>query len=307
MMQIESTKILDREMSLAISKNVRDVASPVLREVINEGIRVFERCSRSARGHDENLGLLSPFLHLIEMLDGAEVALSAASTTSAKLSLRAAFEALLAVEWICQDQSLRYGAAYVVVEIHRRIASIARFARKHPRRKDFIEIMKSDSVGQTVKVPELKDAAERIQGLQKLLSKPHLKEAADEYERVKAKIRNPAFYALWSGPQKIDQLAHKLSKGGLYQMLYRVWSRTVHAEDMERQLGYAEGGAVIQVFRSGDDLEECYSFAIAFGLSGIRSLLGFYRPGELDGTFARWYSEHVRDVYMRLNTGNSLG
>jgi hypothetical protein len=72
---ISTKRLLDREVSAAMTREVRDVGHPVLREVVDEGIRVFERCSATATGRDENIGLLFPFLQLIEMLDATEIEL----------------------------------------------------------------------------------------------------------------------------------------------------------------------------------------------------------------------------------------
>ena len=76
MTDIPARRLLDRYLSLEITKDVRGVAGPALREVIDECVRAFERCSSSARGTDENIGLLFPFLHLAELLDATEIALA---------------------------------------------------------------------------------------------------------------------------------------------------------------------------------------------------------------------------------------
>ena len=92
------SKLLEREVSLAASAEVRTAAAPVLREIIDYGLAAFERCSATAEGHDTPMGVLFPFLHVFEMLDGVEVLLDNAAPVPATITLRAAFEALLSMD-----------------------------------------------------------------------------------------------------------------------------------------------------------------------------------------------------------------
>lgn len=300
-MSIEPTRLLDREVSVAMTAPVREFAAPILREVVDEGLAAFERCNASARGSDENIGLLFPFLQLLEMLDGAEVALNGASTATATVILRAAFEALLAVEWVSREKSLRYGAAYVVADIYRRLTGIERYDSSHPKSREFAAVMRADEAGKDIPVPTIPDAAARMSRLTTLLSAPHLVEAAREYERVRKEgVRNPPFFALWNGPRTLEQLSRRLRKGAQYEILYRQWSRTAHAVDLVRQLGSSDGTPAVRPFRSGDNLAQTYSLAIGFGLAGMRMALGHYRPDELTGSFRTWYVERVQRGYQKL-------
>jgi hypothetical protein len=293
--EIPAAKILDRDLSLSISKETRAIGAPLLREVIDEGVRVFERCSVTARGSDENAGLLFPYLQLFELLDSLEVALDSAATGS--VLLRASFEALLTVEWVASDPSLRYGAAYVVVDLHRRIKGWERFQHGHDRHKTLKATFEKDELGQHITLPIEQDAEKRIAALRSLLAKPHLQDAEAEYQ----KLKNPAFYALWGGPRTLEQLALRLGRGGQYEFLYRLWSATAHTEDLQRQLGSREGSAAVRPFRSGESLKDEYHFGVFFGLQAMRCLLKHYRPSELDTWFAPWYKRSIRERYLALS------
>ena len=299
--KVPATKILDRELSRAITREVCRVAAPALREVVDEGIRVFQRCSATARGTDEHIGLLFPFLQLTELLDGTDVLLEGGAVVPARLVLRGAFEALLTVEWVARDHPLRYGAAYVVVDIHQRIAGCEQYSQAHPRRDQLLAAIRSDEFGGHVKIPTIKNAAEKAAAYRALLDAPHLRDAATEYERTRKKLSNPPFYSLWDGPRNIEQLAHRLARAGHYEILYRSWSRTAHAEDVMRQLGEVEGEAAVRPFRSGEGLSTAYTFALSFGLAAIRSVLGFYRPEELKTSFAIWYKKQISGPFKRVS------
>ena len=305
MTEIASGKILHRALSKEASREVREVGGPALREVEDECTRVFERCSASARGTDEHIGLLFPFLQLAELLDSAEVSLAEASTVGASVILRAALESLLTVEWVGADASMRYGAAYVVTDIHRRIAGLEQFLPSGTRRKQREASMRADALGADIELPTLPDAQERIDGFRELLKEQHLAAAAEEYARRRKGGGKVEFFSLWDGPRGIEQLALKLNRGGQYDFLYRSWSRLVHSADVMRQLTSSEGSAAVQAFRSGEGLSDSYTFAIAFGLDGMRVVLGRYRPDELAKSYPEWYKVHISNALRRLSTAKA--
>ncbi len=299
---VAAEKILDRDISAAITRDVREVGRTLLREVVDEGIRVFERCSKSATGRDENIGLLFPFLQLIELLDGAEVVLDGSSVVGSNPILRAAFEALLTIEWVARDSDLHYGAAYVVCDLHRRIASHQQYAEGHEKRRQLLTALEADDFVVPITIPVLPDAAPKIAGLEALLKAPHLAPAETEYQATRTKMRggSPRFHALWAGPGNIEQLAAKLGRAGYYQILYRQWSLTGHADDVLRQLTHLDGAAALRPFRNGDGLGAAYVHASQFGVFGIRALLKFYRKEELGNSFQAWYKSHIRNSLRRL-------
>lgn len=306
MESVPSKKILDRELSDAITKEVRAVGRPALRELVDEGIRVFERCSATATGHDENIGLLFPYLHLLETLDAVELALDGSSTVGANIILRPTFEALLTVEWVASTPDLRYGAAYVVADIHHRIGQYERYSPGHVKQKQLLSAIKSDTIAKNIDVPAEEDAVSKIAGLRELLNAPHLVAAAVEYQRTRdknKKKKRPAFHALWDGPENVEQLAKKLGRSAFYEILYRGWSQSTHAVDVVRQLGHKDGAPAVRPFRSGDGLKTSYSLALTFGLTGLRTVLTFYRKDETTA-HVKWYKGNISEPLRRLSEGD---
>ena len=66
---------LDRETALAQTRNIRGLGAPILLALTDWGAEIFERCSGTAPNGEEDLGILMPLHHLVEMLDGIEVLL----------------------------------------------------------------------------------------------------------------------------------------------------------------------------------------------------------------------------------------
>lgn len=84
--------LLDRDLSVAETREIRELGRPVLQSVVDTAVGVFERSSQTAGDGDANLGILMPFHHAIEMLDGVEVLLDGscvvASHTPSAVPLR---------------------------------------------------------------------------------------------------------------------------------------------------------------------------------------------------------------------------
>jgi len=293
--------ILNRDLSAAASHEIRDVGRPLLQTIVDEGIRIFERCNATARGHDEHAGLLFPYLRTIQLLDGVEVALDGSSGTAAAVLLRSAFEGLMAVEWVARDTSLRYGAAYVVAHANRRILDLSRFQRGHHAHAELSAAIAADEYGRRVRLPEEPDIQRRIQSLEMLLKKPWLTEAQAEYTRLRATRRGQVpFFSLWNGPTSLEQVARALGFAGHYALYYRAWARAAHVEDAVELLGTADGQRAIRVFRATDDIQQGYGMGAYFGLRAMRTLLGVYRQEELDSGFRIWFARDVQERYHQI-------
>lgn len=277
---IEAERLLDRDLSTALSAELREQGSGALRRLVDYSLEAFQRCSVSARAGDEQVGVLLPHYHLIEMLDAVEVLLGASAVAPSALQLRSAFEALLSLEWVCREDTSRRGAAYVVTEIHARIARLEGFDGGTGRGKQLAATFRKDPLGNEITLPKF-DSAQPVSALNDLLMEPHLKEAASEFNRLKStRGGRPRHYELWSGPGSVEQLAGELGYGAIYELFYRPWSARMHARDMRYQLSELEGQSALRPLRSPDQMQEHYFYALMFGQQGTRTLLTHYRPGR---------------------------
>ena len=53
--------LLDRDLSVAQTREIRELGRPVLQSVVDTAVGVFERSSQTAGDGDANLGILMPF------------------------------------------------------------------------------------------------------------------------------------------------------------------------------------------------------------------------------------------------------
>ncbi len=60
--------LLNRDISASGAQKLVDMASPVLREVVNYGTRVFDRCQHHSSGdEDEDLPAFTLYLHVLRV------------------------------------------------------------------------------------------------------------------------------------------------------------------------------------------------------------------------------------------------
>src|SRR5260370_8364215 len=121
---------------------VLDIAGPLFEELRNYGLAVLARCSYRPEGGDENLAILLPYLHLLEMLDAVQILILESSITPAKLLIRSMFEALLVLEYVSRKDTIRRGLAYLFMDIISRLKSIRTLDPTTPDGKTFPESLR---------------------------------------------------------------------------------------------------------------------------------------------------------------------
>jgi len=107
------------------------------------------------------------------------------------------------------------------------------------------------------------------------------------------------WYSVFGGPENIRGLAEAVGEGSNYVINYQVWSRTVHAADMWRQLSGSGGRPQIRVIRAPMLMRAGYQFAIAMGLDSYLIVMNHYRPDEF-AVAQRWVLEEVQPLLGRL-------
>jgi hypothetical protein len=112
--------IIYRELAVAESQRVIQIASPLLQEMVNFGSNALVRVATSTSAKEnEDLAVLFLYRHIIEMTDGIEVLLSQSCVNPAIPLLRSSFEALISMEYIVEneddyvDRSLAWLCIYI--------------------------------------------------------------------------------------------------------------------------------------------------------------------------------------------------
>lgn len=286
--------ILYRNLSKVEAKDVVEIASPLLQEVINYSTNALVRCATSSSGRvDEDLAVLALYRHIIEMTDAIEVLISQSCAIPAIPLLRSSFEALLSIEYILEENEhyARRSLSWLVGYVHERLDMYNRLDSSTTKGDKFRALLTQDEALSNVPLPASTEAQQAKANLLSLLAKPHLQPIETEFNRHKGR---PKWYQLFDGPRTLHALAKHLNQGARYEMLYRYWSRIAHAQDA---LEFIATGRL----RDPSQLAGTARFASAFLLRATRLLLRRLRPGE---DVAPWYKREVRP-YLSLLTPRS--
>ena len=116
-----ASTLLDRDLARAQIDPIRRLGDPLLRQVIDEGVAVFERCNQTAPDGDVNLGVLFPFHHILEMADGVQILLAESGVAVSQPVLRSAFEALVGLKYVLSNNTEVKALCYVVADLKDRI------------------------------------------------------------------------------------------------------------------------------------------------------------------------------------------
>lgn len=297
--------ILFRELSRAEAKEIIAIASLLLQELVNFSTNALARCatSKSLSGKDdEDIAVLALYRQIIELTDGIEVLLSQSCTIAAIPLLRSSFEAFLAIEYILENETdyVQRSLAWLVGYVHKRIEMYERFDPSTNKGQEAKRLFDDDKVVASMQKPiaSVADAQKAILNLQTMLAKPHLQLIETEYK----KYSRPEWYSLFGGPKNLRELAQRLQRGGHYEILYRQWSLTTHAQDfLPFVTRTTEGKGAIKRLRDPGLIREIAGHTANFILAATRLVLRKLRPGE---DLAPWYKRDVQELYRIISGSN---
>jgi hypothetical protein len=291
--------VLYRELSIAEGKQIIELVSPLLCELVNFGTNALARCatSTSVSGKvDEDVAILALYRHIIEMTDGIQVLLAQSCPNPVIPLLRSSFEALLSMEYILESDKdyTRRSLAWLVGYAHKRIDIYERLDPSTNKGKESKRLFDSDSITARIHLPSVSDVQKAKASLQSFLAKPHIQPIEIEY----SKSNGPKWYQLFGGPANLRTLAERLKRGGQYETLYRQWSTTAHAQDFLPFMAKTDTGEqTINRLRSSSMIGEIASFASTFILAATRHIVQKLHPGEDP---APWYRREIRERYRSI-------
>jgi hypothetical protein len=301
-------KLLNRDFAKVAAKDVIEIASPLLKELLNHATQAFQRCQvsldRLEDSGEADVGQhLAPFMlyqHLIEMTDGVEVLISNSCSGPTLPLLRSTLEALLSLEYMLKEDYKIRSLSWFCLYVHERIEAYELLDPATSRGQKFKTTLERE--GDTiVPNPGLSQNADK---LRRMLGN-ELSSIETEYQNQKK--RKPNWYSLFKGPANVRELAVHLNKLRYYDTLYSRWSSTMHATDASRFLTRTSGGkAGFHPLRYPASLKDYAWLSATFMVLATGLMVQKFRPGE---DLSRWYKEEVqekldylRQVKIKMNT-----
>ena len=280
-------RVLDRDEAVEKARVLIELASPMLREAINYSTQAFARIVQTGPSSMHNAAFAAPvvlFRHIIEVTDAMEVSLSNSCVHPAKIMLRGSFEAMLGIQYICEENVERRALAWLYNVIRDRI-------RYHKTVRDQ---KLSDGLVREIDDEVLKRIERELERLQAMLDVSYMQEVVSE---VRRQDRYRYWYSLWDGPRNLWELARHLDRLDDYELLYRRWSSEAHASGGLRKtfhVGDDERQSIAPI-RSPVDMKDVANCARSFLLHALLVIIDRFRPGEEVGR-AKWH----QDVMMPL-------
>lgn len=302
--------ILDREEARAIVEAHFAAQLAFLRDLANYGSNLIYRAFDSSPRQWTDVVLCGVLLkQAVAMVDGVEVLLSAGCGHAAFLPARTAFEASIYAEWILKADSERRARRYIVGNYRedRRWA-----LRSIPGTSDEIAIRQlTEMLGFNVHKdrPTLGDEGRaRLIDIDEVLSQPLLAEIDKEYNDALAGAKKRKYdfewYQLGGGPTSIRKLAENVGRLPEYEFFYSKGARVSHTGAYRDHLRFVSGQIRFVPIRNLEDLKTVVSFVGTVALRLYRTVLGRYRPSELDGDFRRRYLEDWREAFQNIKGVN---
>ncbi len=266
---------------------------------MNHATNALSRCAISSTAtEDIDVAPLALYRHIVEATDGIEVLISSCCPVPAIPLLRSSFEALLSIQYLFENRSdyEKRSLAWFVCYIHQRLATYEMLDPATQRGKQVKATHKDDAFLPDLTVIPISDVQKAANNLRSLLIKPHLAPIEAEYLRAKSH----QWHHFFGGPVNLEQLARHLKSMGLYDFLYRPWSRFAHAQDLVQLLKDSKPGRPsLGRLRDQSRLRQVASLAASFQLGATREMLKWFRPAE---DLKTWFIEEVQDRYDRLKT-----
>ena len=182
------TPILDRSAAVAQTRPIRDIGGPALRNVVDRGVRLLERCTQPAPAGDHNLGIMMPFLHLLEMLDSAEVLLDQSCVVGSTPCLRSGFEALCAIKWVLADVGTR-ALTYVAGDLKERVKWFEQMDPDTAAGRRFRSALGESQGELSALFPDRQVARSQAERLRQTLNREDYRAISEEYDRLASRRR----------------------------------------------------------------------------------------------------------------------
>lgn len=301
-----SKNILDPESYIEIAKPAIDLASLTLREAVNYSTNLYERCRVTSRADtDEAFPVLALFLHILQMIDSVEVLISSSCVEPANLLIRSAFEAKLGLEFMNEKMTRTRGIAWIVRNMLDNIEFGERHAKASNKGKDFYQTLEREGFEQFGDIlpntPEIPD--DYIPKIIKSLEKPEYKDVYEEYQKLGKKRQRIEWYSLFSGPERIRDLAEYLGQRTVYDSLYRPWSKQMHAASSDHlNLILEDGKNVLGPIRNPMNIAHISGFALGLLLQSEIIMINRFLSGDMRN-FNKWYRTEILQKQLALFKG----
>lgn len=301
-----SKNILDPESDINLAKPAIDLASQALRETVNHGTTLYERCRKTSRADaEEAFPVLALYLHILQITDSIEVLIVNSCVEPANLLMRSAFEAKLSLEFMNKEMTRTRGIAWLIRNMLDGIEFGERHTKANDKGKEFYQTMEREGFEQFGDIlpdtPEIPD--DYIDKIINSLEKPKYKDIYEEYQKLGEKRKRVEWYSLFGGPSSIRKLAEYLGQKTVYDLLYRSWSKQIHAASSNHlHMIIEDGKSVLGPIRNPMNIAHISNSALGILLQSDQIMINRFLSGDLR-SYSKWYRKEIWPKQLALLDG----
>lgn len=294
MREPELTSIINRLESELNAKTAYSKQIELLTDLVNYGSNLIVRAYDSSKRDIDDVMITAVLLkHIVQMLDGVQLLISAGNAHAATLQARSAFEAYLYMLWIMKGDSIRKSRYYYVFEIRKQRKWALRATPNTKEREKFMETYKEFDFAQAVNWDKLAEMAKtNLLAIDSVLSQPTLKSINDMIEKTK---QNDWYKAL--GMQSIKQIAIEVNELAVYDLYYTKFSDVMHASSYREQIEIKNHRISFEPIRYLADAQVVILLCCHVAIHGYRVILEHYHLGEIPN-FKQKYIKDWRDAML---------
>jgi hypothetical protein len=240
-------------------------------------------------------------------LDGSSALVRIGCSQPTKVILRSAFEAYLNLLYLLIEDAERRSLCYALAEKHQSIRFLKRRDPSTSEGRETADAVARDTSAFKVSRLPAADLPTVAQIEAELRDEPFA-EMESEWIRTRraANGRFPKWYQLFGGPKDLWQLADRVGRAALYDLLYREWSASAHVESVLRNveiLGATE--AAIPSLRDPSELQLLTSVAVSLALACFKDVIDRTMASRLPQYLA-WYAQEIKPGYTAVTSDEEL-
>ena len=298
--------ILTRTPEPQAYQNLLNEASNLIEEIVNCGTHLFVSIiqKKENASDDSSLTISALFRHCLDSVDAISILVRQGAFDSSEPILRSLLETFLGLEYVLEKDTFRRALSYQVCYAHARIKMHEQLDSQSEVGIKFRELFKKDTSIDDITIPDF-NVSTTISKLKNALLRPEIEEVEAEYQRLKGNGKRFSWFTLFDGPKNVKELADRLQRPAMYELLYRQWSNGVHASDaIENFRKNSLGQSIVYGLRRPENIQSYFSLGTSLILEVYRKVNLHYF--ESDQGLRNWYlsvrhnlnqiSERIKDL-----------
>ncbi len=231
-MTASTDQFLGREMDPEVSKLLGQFSDGIDR-LPEFGAKIIKWDFERTSGGDHLLPAVLFLRNFLGLIDAISLLIRNSSVEPCNSLMRTSLETLFYLEYLLKEDQEKRALCFLVWNTHRNIKLYNKVDGGSELYKRLQAKYANDKFLKNVNPTVLKELVKPLLlNAEEMLKLPSYKPIEAEYQRTKAIKKNPDWFTLFDGPKNIEDLANKSDFSGLYEVLYRSWSNSVHGTDI---------------------------------------------------------------------------